>query len=66
MRNEYYDENRYYDDDGSRVPPQEVRRRRAYYESMDTETLQKMFDEMPLLGGDDGLMVQGILLERRR
>ena len=66
MRNDYYDENRYYDDDGKRVPPEEVRRRRAYYESLDTETLQKIFDEMPLFGGDDGLIVQGILIERRR
>ena len=59
----WYDENCYIDDDGRRVPPEEVRRRRAYYEYIDTDALKKMWDDLPLGSGDSSIMAE--VLDKR-
>jgi hypothetical protein len=58
-----WEERNYYDEDGRKVPPAEVRRMRKKYEKMSSKELKKIWGKLTL-GSDLGGMLFDILNER--
>ena len=57
------DENDFYDEDGRKVPPTEVRKLKERYREMNSDELRKIWGPLPITS-DLGMLISDILHER--
>lgn len=57
------DENDFYDEDGRKVPPAEVRKLKVRYREMNSDELRKIWGPLPITS-DLGMLISDILHER--
>ena len=57
------DENDFYDEDGHKVPPAEVRKMKEHYRGMSSDELRKIWGPLPITS-DLGMLISDILHER--